>query len=137
MNHQNFYRVSILLLGLLCFGSLSAQTTDNLNLKKGRVFTKDGDDKLFNSISSENGQVIIKLKDSGQSLTLTNDDIIQIDEQTGSKALPYAGVMGGSVLLGSLLGVAQAKSNCGGEVSSDTKTKIVLGITAVGALVGA
>ncbi len=61
----------------------------------------------------------------------------QVSVQGGHPIVESAVLMGGAMLVGSLLGVKQAESDTGSGVSSGTKTAIVGGMTAGGVLIGA
>ena len=127
----------ILLYGFLLLGIFDLQS-QNLNvgqaIKKGRLFTKDGIEKKFKSLTMQNDNVNVFFDKAAKSILLSEEEIIKIEEVAGNQALLWGGVLGASSLLGSIIGVAQAEAQYG---DTGDNSGIIIGLTAAGTLVGA
>ena len=105
-------------------------------VNKGRILTDDGQKIKFVSLVPGTEKYDYKLAESGQSRSIANDNVVRIEQQTGTEAGKWALVMGGAGLLGSLLGIMQATTRSDTEVDNSKVAPVVIGLTAASALVG-
>lgn len=122
------------------FASSYAQNTEiPLKVNKGRVWTDEGQKIKFTSLFSDADKYTYKIATSGQSNSIAAGNVVRIEQQTGTEAAKWGLVLGGAGFLGSLLGVLQAINSAdlnGEEVDKSKVAPVVLGITAVSALIG-
>ncbi len=106
-------------------------------IEKARIYTDDG--KRISVVDLTMDSVKITYHTEGSSdlreSALTN--VLKIEEQSGNEAAVWGLAFGGSALLGSLLGVAEAKASMPpGTTSTAKPVVIVSSITGVSALIG-
>ncbi len=106
------------------YGAGFVKTTDKTSIK-AQSLAFDGDSLRF---------VDARTLQPG---VLSLRSVQRVVVQGGHPVVEAAVLMGGAMLVGSLLGVKQADSSTGSGVSSGTKTAIVGGMTAGGVLIGA
>ncbi len=116
---------------------VNAQNSEKpATVNKGRILTDDGQKIKFVSLVSGAEKYDYEIAESGQSRGIANDNVIRIEQQTGTEAGKWALVMGGAGLLGSLLGVMQATTRSEVEVDNSKVLPVVVGLTAASALIG-
>lgn len=129
LNSIKLIAISILI-NYSCYGQ-------NINIAKGKIYTTDGREIRFSNLEQKENDV--SFLHEYNRITLPNDQIAQIDRETGNEAGKWALYLGLSGLLGSALGVAQASAETGYSNSS-LNTTLIVGLTGlcagIGALIG-
>lgn len=140
MKKLNFVLIGLSFLFLSSISIVFGQTEDLSevnNLKNGRLTTTDGFLINFSKIKVEGTQ--LHYQESGRTFfqKVELDKIMKVEKQSGS----YAGwgglLLGGSALVGSLYGIAQAASDPFTEIDKSKARNLVIGFTAGGILIGA
>jgi len=106
---------------------------------KGRIMTTDGHKIIFTNLTTGSDSHTYTTPESGKSQTIPAGNVMSIEQQTGTEAGKWGLWLGVSGLVGSLLGVASAKSDAdlyGVETDDSKIVPIVAGITAASALIG-
>ncbi len=106
---------------------------------KGRIMTTDGHKIVFTNLTTGIDNHSYKTSDDSKSQTIPAENVMSIEQQTGTEAGKWGLWLGVSGLVGSLLGVLSAKTDADlyGVETDDTKiVPIVAGITAASALIG-
>ena len=120
----------------LCQSTAIPQTT---SIQKGKFSTTDGYSITFFSLTMDEKVYKYQVKKDGPYKEISADKIIEIQKETGNKALLYGASFGAAGLLGSLLGVEEANSSTTG-LSNTSANKIevplVIGSTAIFGLIG-
>lgn len=104
-------------------------------IEKGRFFTTEGRTIIFQDLSMSEDTYRFKSSTNSSLQEIPAEYIVKIEQQTGTEAGKWALWCGLSGLVGSSLGVLQAKSQTPGVESNGTS--IIFGLTAVSVLVGA
>lgn len=121
--------------------SCYAQTNElPANLEKGRILTTDGKKVLFTKIIAGADTYNFQTSSNSDLQTITTENIIRIEQQTGTEAGKWALWLGLSGLVGSTLGVIEAINENeirGFDTSKVKPVPIVVGITASSTLIGA
>lgn len=106
---------------------------------KGRIMTTDGRKIAFTSLTTGSDSHTYKTPASAKSQTIPAENVMSIEQQTGTEAGKWGLWLGVSGLVGSLLGVLSAKTDAdlyGVETDDSKIVPIVAGITAASALIG-
>lgn len=115
-----------------------AAESDLINHKSsfdsGRIWKIDGYKVPFSSINIGKDTITYMAVDSTEEKTIPTNQVIKIEVEKGSEAGKWALSLGAPVFLGAIIGVQSGDSE--GVVDSSVKTNIVVGLTAVCALVG-
>ncbi len=115
------------------YGVVNAETGKS-SYKNGYISHVDGYKIKFSRIIIEDNSITYKAKDSDQEQTIATDQVMNVKVEKGSEALKWGVVSALAVFLGASVGVSS--NNSGVEVDSSVKRNIVLGLTAVSALIG-
>jgi len=135
-------RTHILPALLLILGSTigHAQTTlPPAAVPKGMLTTAEGKKIEFLNLTTGPEQYSFKNVEVGKYQSLPADQVLRIQQQTGTEAGKWALYFGVSGLIGSTLGVLSAKSDAdiiGREVDNSKLVPIVIGLTAASTLIG-
>lgn len=117
----------------------NAQTELPASVEKGRIMTADGEKIIFAHLQTGVEQHNYKIRPGARAQTIPADNVLRIDQQTGTEAGKWALYMGASGLLVSAIGVANAKIEAKRHNYGTNDAKLIplaLGLTAVFALVG-
>ncbi|MCK6691833.1 MAG: hypothetical protein L6Q97_06985, partial [Thermoanaerobaculia bacterium] len=90
----------------------------------------------FTKLIPDTDKYTYKNAETSQSQTIPADNVLRIEEQTGTEAGKWALIMGASGLLGSVLGVLSVKNNPNLEIDDSKIAPVVIGLTAASALIG-
>jgi len=127
---------SLLILSMIFipYGAVRAETGTS-SYKNGYISHVDGYKIKFSKLTIKDSAITYKAKDSDQEQTIATDQVMNVKVEKGSEALKWGIGFAITGFLGASLGVSSNTNDV--EVDSSDKAKIVLGLTAVSALVGA
>ena len=132
-----------ILIALFVFnmGFIIAQTDElPATVAKGRLFTLEGKKLEFLNLSTSAEQYTFTDMAINRSQTILPDNVLRIEQQTGTEAGKWALYMGVAGLLGSTAGVLSAINDAkylGLKTNDVNGAPIVVGLTLTSALVGA
>jgi hypothetical protein len=106
----------------------------DLSIRAGRITTTDARFVEFRDAHLADTEVTFDRHPGGAAEHMDLDGILRIEKQTGNNGATYALVVGGSCLVGALLGVASSPNE--DDVDSGTKTTIVAALTGLGVVLG-
>ena len=134
-----FSTLLIISLLLTSYGFAVAGTGDsekNTTYRNGRIWKTDGYKIQFSRVVIGENSIDYKTKDEDIDQTIGIDQVMKVEVEKGSYALEYGVGVAIPVLIGSAVGVSTSNTN-GIEPSSSAKNGIIVGMTAVGGLIGA
>jgi hypothetical protein len=114
----------------------SGDSGKDTTYRNGRIWKTDGYKIGFSRIVIGENSIVYKAKDTDIDQTIGIDQVMKVDVEKGSYALEYGVGVAIPVLIGSAVGVSTSNTN-GIEPSSSVKNGIIIGMTAVGGLIGA
>ena len=124
---------------LLCFHLVAQNNALPPTVTKGRLITAGGEKLVFSKLATGSDLYTFTTSSTSKTQTIPAENVLRIEQQTGTEAGKWALMMGGAGLLGSILGVLSAKndaSSLGVETDNSKLMPIVLGLTAVSTLIG-
>lgn len=130
------------LLAALLLLSVNLGAQDNAlppSVTKGRLITAGGEKLTFSKLTTGSDLYTFSTSTASKTQTIPAENVLRIEQQTGTEAGKWALMMGGAGLLGSVLGVLSAKndaSSLGVETDNSKLMPIVLGLTAASTLIG-
>ncbi len=127
--------LSILFVALFATLCHAQSSQPPASVPKGLLTTADGKKIEFQNLTTSPEQHAFKNMAAGKYQTLPADQVLRIEQQTGTEAGMWALYLGGAGLVGSLLGVLSAQNDFG-ETNNSADVPIVLGLTAASALIG-
>lgn len=125
---------------LAMVASLSQAQTDQLppQIEKGRILTADGQKITFVNLTAGGDNHSYKTAAGHKAQTIPADNVMRVEQQTGTEAGKWALWLGLSGLVGSVLGVMSANNDLESLGANKVNgTPIILGFTAGSALIGA
>lgn len=137
MKRTHFLPALLLVLGSAI--GLAQTTQPPTAVPKGMLTTAEGKKIEFLNLTTSPDQYSFKNVEVGKYQSLPADQVLRIQQQTGTEAGKWALYFGVSGLIGSTLGVLSAKSDAeylGGEVDNSKLVPIVVGLTAASTLIG-
>lgn len=128
--------VLVILTSTICFCNAQVQSG---SVRKGRIFTTDGKKILFRNLTIGDVSHRYQSSSSNKYQEIAGDNTVRIERQTGSEAGKWALICGLSGLVGSTLGVLEAKNSTDSwEGAVEVKiAPIIIGLTSVSAILGA
>ncbi len=114
----------------------SGDSEKNATYRNGRIWKTDGYKIQFSRVVIGENSIDYKTKDEDIDQTIGIDQVMKVEVEKGSYALEYGVGVAIPVLIGSAVGVSTSNTN-GIEPSSSAKNGIIVGMTAVGGLIGA
>jgi len=136
---SGFSTLLIISLLLTSYGFAVAGSGDsekNATYRNGRIWKTDGYKVHFSRIVLGENSIVYKTKDTDIDQTIGVDQVMKVEVEKGSYALEYGAAVAIPVLIGSAVGLSTSNTN-GVEPSSSAKNGIIIGMTAVGGLIGA
>lgn len=129
----------LLVVTFVVVATLSIAQTNQLptGIEKGRILTADGQKIKFTNLTTGSDNHSYKASESNKPQTIPADNVMRLEQQTGSEAGTWALWLGLSGLVGSVLGVVSAKSDLESLGSEVNGAPIIIGFTAGSALIGA
>lgn len=116
------------------YSVVNAETV-KASYENGYISQIDGYKIKFSKLIIEDSSITYKTKDSDQEQTIATDQVMNVKVEKGSEALKWGAGLALAGFLGASVGVSSS-NNRDIEVDSSVKRKIVLGLTAVSALIG-
>ena len=114
----------------------SGDSKKNATYRNGRIWKTDCYKIHFSRIAISENSIVYKTKDTDIDQTIGIDQVMKVEVEKGSYALEYGAAVAIPVLIGSAVGLSTSNTN-GIEPSSSAKNGIIIGMTAVGGLIGA
>ena len=105
------------------------------HVERGIIVAKDGQQLKFEALTRDGDQIKYTNVESKSEETMAVSDVLKVREEVGDEGKETAIKIGAIGALGAAVGVSSTNTN-GVEVSSGTKSAIILGLATLSAAVG-
>ena len=131
--------ISFTVLASFVFASLFSFAQTETSIKKGRIFTSDGEKILFHNLVIGDSNHRYQSSSRNSFLKIPSSDVVRIEKQVGSEAIKWGLICGLAGLTGSVLGVLEAHTQTQSAYGDGVEVNVVpiiVGLTGACTLMG-